>query len=298
MSPVRVQSPGRRGGPRTRTAQPALLCRGASRPDRGGGGAAFARLFSWAGALLFVLSLAYFLVAYVTRFGASARGGDAGRAVAWNVALFTAFALHHSIFAREPIRRWMARVAAPDRERSVYVWAASLLFLLVCAWWRPVPGVAWSADGTSVWLLRGVQAAALWLILRSAVILDVWELAGIRRPKGLRLPSHEAVAGGPQPNAVAGGPQPNAVAAGLQPSGAYKTTGPYGWVRHPIYAGWFLFVFAASPMTMTRLVFAIVSGAYLLIAIPFEERTMRATSGGGYDRYTSQVRWRLVPGVY
>lgn len=226
--------------------------------------AAVARLFSWTGALLFVLSLAYFLVSYLTTFGVVPRDGGASPAVAWNLGLFTAFALHHSICARTPIRHWVTRLVAPDLERSLYVWIASLLFLVVCAGWRPVPGVAWSADGVVLWLLRGVQAAALWLILRSAAIVDIWELAGLRP---LRPP-------------------------------AFTTTGPYGWVRHPIYAGWFLFVFAASPMTMTRLVFAIVSGAYLLIAIPFEERTMRAASEGAYDRYGSQVRWRLVPGVY
>lgn len=226
--------------------------------------AAVARLFSWTGALLFVLSLAYFLVSYLTTFGVVSRDGGASPAVAWNLGLFTAFALHHSMCAGTPIRHWVTRLVAPGLERSLYVWIASLLFLLVCAWWRPVPGVAWSADGVVLWLLRGVQAAALWLILRSAAIVDIWELAGLRP---LRPP-------------------------------AFTTTGPYGWVRHPIYAGWFLFVFAASPMTMTRLVFAIVSGAYLLIAIPFEERTMRAASEGAYDRYGSQVRWRLVPGVY
>jgi len=89
------------------------------------------------------------------------------------------------------------------------------------------------------------------------------------------------------------------VAGGLEASGSeFKTTGPYGWVRHPIYTGWFLMVFAASPMTMTRLVFAVVSGAYLLIAIPFEERSMRGSGAGAYERYMAQVRWRLVPGVY
>lgn len=226
--------------------------------------AAFARLFSWTGALLFVVSLSYFLVSYLTTFGAVALEGAAGPAAAWNVALFTAFALHHSIFAREPIRRWVARLAAPHLERSFYVWAASLLFLLVCAWWRPVPGVAWSAGGTTLWLLRGTQVAALWLILRSAAILNIWDLAGLRP---------------------------------LRPA-EFRTTGPYGWIRHPTYAGWFLLVFAASPMTMTRLVFAVVSGAYLLFAIPFEERTMRAAPGGAYERYMAQVRWRLVPGVF
>ena len=67
----------------------------------------------------------------------------------------------------------------------------------------------------------------------------------------------------------------------------FKTSGPYGWVRHPIYAGWFLIVFASPVMTMTRLEFAVVSGVYILIAIPFEERTLEATAGEAYARYAS-----------
>jgi protein-S-isoprenylcysteine O-methyltransferase Ste14 len=51
-------------------------------------------------------------------------------------------------------------------------------------------------------------------------------------------------------------------------------------------------------MTMTRLVFALVSCAYLLIAIPLEERTMRSSQDGGYEGYMRKVRWRLVPGLY
>lgn len=233
---------------------------------------AFTRLFSWTGAILFVLSLAYFLVAYLTVFGRARSAGPAAPAVAWNVALFTAFALHHSVLARTRGRRWIASVLTPDLERSCYVWVASLLFLAVCAWWRPVPGVAWSAEGAALWMARAAQAAALWLTLRSAAILDIWELSGVRPLR---------------PAAWGPGPGP-----------AFTTRGPYGWVRHPIYTGWFLFVFAASPMTMTRLVFAVVSVAYLLLAIPFEERTLRQESGGAYDRYMANVRWKLVPGLY
>ena len=232
------------------------------------------RLFSWAGALLFVLSLAYFLFAYLTWFGDPGLDGAASRAVTWNVTLFTAFALHHSVFARARVRQWIAHIVPPELERSMYVWIASLLFLLLCAAWSPVPGTAWRLDGTAVWALRAVQAAGLWIVVRSAAILDIWELAGVRPLRSLRPEGW-----------------------GLGPS-EFKPTGPYGWVRHPIYLGWFLFVFAASPMTMTRLVFAIVSGAYLLIAIPFEERTLRAGSGGAYERYMAQVRWRLVPGLF
>jgi protein-S-isoprenylcysteine O-methyltransferase Ste14 len=51
-------------------------------------------------------------------------------------------------------------------------------------------------------------------------------------------------------------------------------------------------------MTMTRLVLAVVSCAYLLIGIQFEERSMRASPPGAYQRYMQQVRWKLLPGIW
>ena len=51
-------------------------------------------------------------------------------------------------------------------------------------------------------------------------------------------------------------------------------------------------------MTMTRFVFAVVSCAYILVAIPFEERSIRASSGGAYERYMKQVPRKLIPGLY
>ena len=267
------------------------------------------RLFAWLGAALFFVSLAYFLLSYLTTFGVPTAGGDRATAITWNVALFTLFAVHHSVFARERVRRWVARTVPAEAERSVYVWIASLIFIAVCALWRPVPGVAWQAEAMLLWALRLLQATGAWLTLRSAAILDIRELAGLtfRKPEGVSAPKPEGVsARRPEGPRLPAEGNSGMVAGGLQASGSempasgpeFKTTGPYGWVRHPIYTGWFLMVFAASPMTMTRLVFAVVSCAYLLIAIPFEERSMRASPGGAYERYMAQVRWRLLPGVY
>ena len=74
--------------------------------------------------------------------------------------------------------------------------------------------------------------------------------------------------------------------------------GPYRWVRHPIYLGWLLLVFGVPHMTATRLAFAAISSAYLVVAIPFEERSLVETFGDEYRRYQQAVRWRLVPGVW
>ena len=230
---------------------------------------ALPRLVAWAGAVTFFLSLAYFLYSYAITFGMTAADGAYVTSITWNVALFTVFAMHHSLCARLRVRAWVARTCPPGLERSFYVWVASLLFIAVCALWRPVPGVAWVAEGATLWALRFVQVVGVWLTLKSAALLDVLELSGVRQAE-----------------------------QGPAPATEFKTRGPYGWVRHPIYAGWFLMVLGASPMTMTRLVFAAASCAYLVAAIPFEEQSLREASGGGYDRYATQVRWKLVPGVY
>jgi protein-S-isoprenylcysteine O-methyltransferase Ste14 len=238
-----------------------------------------ARAFTWLGAILFAISLGHFGFQYFIRFAETAPQGRIAMSVAWNVTLFTIFALHHSVFARIRVRSWIARSIPAELERSFYVWVASLLFIAVCAWWQPVPGVAWRVDGVWVWGLWALQALGVWLTLRSAAILDIRDLAGI--------PVGRALSGSPR--------EPGRVRATSLTE--YRSDGPYGWVRHPIYTGWFLMVLAATPMTMTRLVFAIVSCAYLVLAIPFEERSMRA-SGDAYDRYMAKVRWRLLPRVY
>jgi len=232
------------------------------------------RIVAWAGAALFVVSLLYFLFAYFVTFGETAGtvAPEASRAAApiiWDVTIFSIFALHHSLFARERVRAGIQRLAGP-LERSLYVWIASVLFLVVCGVWRPVPGIVWRLEGAAAWSLWVVQVLGVWLTLQGAAVIDVFDLAGVRQLQGRH---------------VADGPI------------EFKTTGPYGWIRHPIYAGWFVVVFAVPTMTMTRLVFAVTSCAYLLLAIPLEERSLRRTTDGAYDIYMRQVRWKLVPGI-
>ncbi len=227
-----------------------------------------ARAFVWTGGLLFVGSLLYTAYTYAATFAQAGPSTGVWGPVGIDVLLFSAFALHHSVCAREGVRMRVAEFVAPELERSVYVWIASLLLIAVCALWQPVPGGAWSVTGRAAPTLYGLQIAGVVIALWSAAAIDALELAGIRQ--------------------LDASPQ----------STEFKTTGPYGWVRHPIYLGWFLMVFATPLMTGTRLVFAIVSSVYLLIAIPFEERSLRTASKAAYDRYTQAVPWKLLPGIF
>ena len=234
---------------------------------------ALSSAFAWVGAALFAASLLFFLYAYLVVFGEPAGSGDWGRPVCVNTLLFSVFALHHSVLARPPVRQMVRRLVPPSLERSLYTWAASLLFLAVCWLWRPVPGVVYRLEGAWWWLGAASQAAGMLIAYFGSTALDALDLAGVRQVRDARsgaVPAHVPL----------------------------QTTGVYRLVRHPIYLGWILLVFGAPTMTATRLVFAIVSGAYLAIAVPFEERGLIDVFGEHYRAYQREVRWRMLPGVY
>jgi protein-S-isoprenylcysteine O-methyltransferase Ste14 len=250
-----------------------------------------ARPIALGGLLFFIEALLYFAYRYVAVFGRELTGTIDPRVIVLDVTLFTVFALHHSLFARDTIRKRITRTVGA-LERSTYVWIASALFIAVCAWWQPIAGAVWRIDEPALaWLLHAVQLVGLWLTLRSALMIDFLELAGLRQVSRVRT----------DPPSTAGWPQVDSGGRILwDPADqtVFKTSGPYGWVRHPIYAGWFVLVFAVPIMTMTRFVFAVTSSLYLLIAIPLEERSLRSSSAGAYEQYMKQVRWKLLPHVF
>jgi protein-S-isoprenylcysteine O-methyltransferase Ste14 len=225
------------------------------------------KVFRWTGALLFVAALVSFAVVYGWQLRLPAPSGDS----AWqdaiiNVLLFTIFALHHSVMARTGTKAWITRVVPPDLERSVYVWIASLLFLAVCWGWRPLPGVLWHILGPGL-MIYVLQLFGLYITLAAARMVGIWELSGVTQPDHSKAIE-------------------------------FRADGPFSLVRHPIYLGWVLLVFATPVMTMNRLLFAVISTAYLVVAIPFEERSLLESYPEQYGAYQRQMRWRLIPFVW
>ena len=223
-----------------------------------------ARALVWLGGALFVGALLVCAWWYLFVLGRPSPPGGVG-AVAIDVGLFTVFAAHHSIFARDFAKRFFGSLRA-HQVRSVYVYAASILLIVVCAAWRPIGGDLYRASGVGAAALIAVQVAGIWLTARAVAKIDPLELAGIR-PETVRN-------------------------EGLQ------TSGVYAWVRHPIYFGWVLAVFGTPHMTGDRLAFALVSTVYLVAAVPLEERSLRRSFGDDYVRYARAVRWRMIPFIY
>jgi protein-S-isoprenylcysteine O-methyltransferase Ste14 len=238
----------------------------------------FERLFVWLGGALFVASLAFCAYSYVVRWSGtreplvylSSQGhvyqiAPGLPAAVFDGLLLALFATHHSLFARTRVKRWLVQMVAPDLLRSVYVWIASLLLIVVCLLWQPIDRDLYHITGWRAFIHAAVQVLGVLVIAWSVRAIDALELAGIRH---------------------------------VPPSDALQTVGPYRLVRHPLYTGWMLAVFGAAHLTADRFAFAVFTTAYLAIAIPWEERALVEAFGAQYEQYKLRVRWRLIPYIY
>lgn len=190
-------------------------------------------------------------------------------ALAVDLALLALFALQHSVMARPAFKRLLTRVVPPAIERSTYVLASSLALALLFWQWRPLGGAIWDVQNElGVALLYAGFAFGWLLVLVTTFVINHFDLFGLRQVwRHLR-----------------GEPQ-----QGL----AFVTPVLYRLVRHPLYVGWFFAFWCTPTMTVTHLVFAVMTTAYILIAIRLEERDLLAAHPE-YAHYRKQVPM-LIP---
>lgn len=225
------------------------------------------RIAAWLGGAVFVASLATCGWWYFVALGRTDSVDGGAAAIAADAALVTIFAVHHSLFAREAVKRRLSKIP-PHLVRTLYVWMASLLLIAVVVLWQPIGGDVFRARGPQALAHVAVQLAGLGLIARAVAGLDPLELAGLREAR--REQRQEKL----------------------------QLRGPYRLVRHPLYLGWILLFGGVPHLTGDRLAFAALTSLYLVIAIPLEERSLVQSFGAEYRSYRSRVRWRLLPFIY
>jgi protein-S-isoprenylcysteine O-methyltransferase Ste14 len=179
--------------------------------------------------------------------------------------LLLVFAVPHSVMARPEFKRWWTRLVPPPVERSTYVLVSSLSLGFLFWQWRPIPTVVWQVTSpTGYSIVLGTFWAGWAIALVSTFLIDHFDLFGLRQ-------AYLYAAGRPH-----------------TPVG-FKLVGLYRYVRHPIMLG-FLIAFWATPvMTFGRLLFAVATTAYVLIALQLEERDLLAFHGERYKGYQGQT---------
>jgi methanethiol S-methyltransferase len=234
----------------------------------------------WSILLYGVASYAVFFVTYLYAIGFlgnlfvpksidSGPTGPFGQALLINLGLLGAFALQHSIMARPAFKRWLTRWVPESAERSTYTLASSLALIALFAWWQPMGGVIWDVQSPIMrHVLTGLFLGGFGLVLVTTFLINHFDLFGLRQ-------------------------------VWLQFRGRpytqlkFGTPSLYRVVRHPLYVGWLLAFWAAPTMTVAHLVFALMTTAYILVAIQLEERDLM-DAHPEYARYRKEVPM-LVP---
>jgi protein-S-isoprenylcysteine O-methyltransferase Ste14 len=171
-------------------------------------------------------------------------------ALAINLGLLSLFAIQHSVMARPWFKRALLRVIPQAAERPTYVLASSLALILLFWQWSPLGGVIWDIQSPTWRAMTFTVFASGWLlVLVTTFLINHFDLFGLRQV-WLHLRGREYT------------------------SLHFVTPGPYRLVRHPLYLGWLLAFWAAPTMTVTHLLFAAVTTAYILVAIQLEERDL------------------------
>ena len=230
------------------------------------------------GCMAYLIFLATFLyaIAFVGGFGVPKTLDGAATdpflsALLVDAGLLAVFAVQHSVMARPWFKRAWTQIVPWAIERSTYVLFASLALALLMWQWRPLGGIVWDVDAPAVRAAIWVAFAYGWLqVLVMTFLIDHFDLFGLRQV-WLHLM-------GRQYTRV-----------------HFATPAPYRVIRHPLYLGFMIAFWAAPTMSITRLVFAVATSAYMLIAIQFEEHDLVHEHGASYENYRRHVPM-IVPG--
>ena len=204
--------------------------------------------------LSFVASICYAVAFFgnfwVTRTIDSVAAVPIGDALLTNIALIAGFALQHSGMARPAFKRLLTRFVPQQVERSTYVLMSSLAVTAVMVLWQPMGGLVWQVDNAvAATAIRTVYFAGWGVMIIATCLIDHWDLFGVRQALAFcRGESYEPP--------------------------TFRAPALYRVVRHPIYLGWLLVLWASPLMTMTHLVAAFGLTAYIVMGARLEERDL------------------------
>jgi protein-S-isoprenylcysteine O-methyltransferase Ste14 len=187
-----------------------------------------------------------------------------------DVLLLLLFAVQHNVMARPWFKERWTRIVPRPIERSTFVALSSLILLFLYWQWRPWPETVWHVDSVLgqrvLWALYFVGWA---MVFYSSSVIDHFELFGLK-----------------QVWAYFTGRESEAT--------PFVERSIYRWVRHPLMLGFIIAFWSAPTMSLGRLLFALVTTAWILFSIRIEERDLDEYLGEPYRDYRRRTPM-LVP---
>lgn len=183
-----------------------------------------------------------------------------------NLILVLIFAIPHSVMARAWFKQAITQFIPKPVERSTYVLTAGITLFLLSWYWQPMGGSIWNVAPESplfygLYILSFVGWAILFI---STFLINHFDLFGLRQTfTELTGKSYTPI--------------------------NFKVVSFYKYVRHPIYFGGIVGLWATPTMTVTHFVFAVLLTAYFIIGALLEERDLMREFGDQYQVYRKQT---------
>ena len=199
-------------------------------------------------------------------------GFQGGSTYAWlvNILLLSLFAVQHSVMARPGFKKWWTRFIPKPIERSTYVLLASVVLILLFAYWRPIDSVVWNIKGSLAGsILIALYFAGWFVVLFGTFLINHFNLFGLQQVY-LNLKNQD------------------------QPHPKFVKPLFYKIVRHPLMLGFIIAFWATPQMSVGHLLFAFATTGYILVAIQLEERDLVRFHGDEYRRYQQEVS-QIIP---
>ncbi len=222
--------------------------------------------------LTFVYAIGFIGNLYVPNSMDSPARMSFGPALVIDALLLLMFAVQHSVMARPAFKELLTRFIPAAAERSIYVLCSSLLLVALFAWWQPIGGVVWNVTNPVARdAINTVFGFGFALVFVATLLINHFDLFGLRQV-ALYL------VGKPYTYLE------------------FRTPLFYRYVRHPLYVGWLIAFWATPTMTGAHLLFAVLTSAYMLTAIRWEERDLVIVHGSKYRDYQKRVP-KLIPSL-
>ena len=179
--------------------------------------------------------------------------------------LLCAFALQHSVMARQGFKERWTRLIPAAAERSTYLLATGLCLIPMLVLWQPMPDIVWSVQAPILrWSMFGVAVAGWAYLFAASFAINHFELFGLQQV-------YQALRGRPL----------------TEPP--FLERWMYRFDRHPIMTGVLVGIWVTPTMTLDHLLFALGCTVYTCIGVFFEERSLQRQWGRRYEDYRERV---------
>lgn len=191
-----------------------------------------------------------------------------------NLVLSLLFFTQHSLMVRPFFRHWLSRRVRECWHGSIYSISSGALLIVTTFLWQKTDWSVFEATGMMLWIMRiifGAAVAGFYLTIRALDTFDIFGLEPLTKMTDYESPSKSQT-------------------DTLKPRIAtLVVSGPYRFVRHPLYTCCLMMIWSCPDITGDRLLYNILWSIWIFVGATLEEKDLARSFGRSYLDYQSRV---------